>query len=54
MTGARGGLLYLGAAALLGYLWVTGNLSKLAAKATAATSGSVVQKPITLPKFKAR
>ncbi len=61
MNGARAGLLYLAAAGILGYAWVTGNLAKVVDYATRAaggtpTGGAQLQPthPLALPKFKGR
>jgi hypothetical protein len=51
VTGPRGGILYLLAAGLLGYLWVHGDLANLANMATSAASGTAAARPITLPTF---
>jgi hypothetical protein len=58
VNGARAGVLYLAAAATIGYLWVTGNLAKVVDYVTRAaggtpSSGAALQPthPITLPAF---
>ncbi len=60
MTDARAGLLYLGTAVLLAYLWVTGNLAKVTAYATRSAGGRPkegvalqAEHPIKLPAFRA-